>query len=157
MTVRSQTPIFIVTTDVDGFSTGYNTYGGPLATANVPIVGGCGVQIIQTPKGELAVCGSVYLADRVGRVPFILVAQSDLSLRFLRLYHDARFFNPDENLFGFDMNGHFADIEVIRESNSTNGTDTGDIDIGGIDIGDIDVNVGGVNQPEGFSTSTPAR
>ena len=157
---RSETPIFIATTDVDGFPTGYNTYGGPLATPNIPIVSGWGVQIIQTPKGELAVCGSVNLADRVGRVPFILVAQEDLNLRFLRVYHDLRFFNPDENLFGFDMKGHFADIEVIRESESTNGTDPGGIDIGGVDIGDvnpggvdtgdIDVTVGGTNQPEGF-------
>ena len=63
----TEAPIFIVTTDLNGNPIDYNTYGGPLATGTAPIQFGYGAQIIQTPQGELAVCGSVALADRVGQ------------------------------------------------------------------------------------------
>ena len=138
-----QHPIFIVTTNVNGLPISYNTYGGFVGSPNLPIVGGFGAQIIQTPNGELAVCGSVQLADRVGRVPFILVARRDLSLRFLRLYHDMRFFNQNENLFGFDMKGHFADIEMIRTSTDDGSTDGGGTIDGGVVVdGGIDLGGG---------------
>ena len=116
----TEAPIFIVTTDLNGNPIDYNTYGGPLAAGTAPIQFGYGAQIIQTPQGELAVCGSVSLADRVGQVPFILVVRSDLSLRFLRLYHDARYYG---DLFGYDVRGHFADIEAIGRTSSTDGVD----------------------------------
>ena len=115
----NQEPVFIVTTDNNGIPTGYNSYGGnlPIAGANIGTLAGIGAQIIQNHQGQLVVCGSVLLSDFVGQVPFILVVHQDLSLNFLRLYHDVRYLN---NLFGFDVRSHFADIEVILESpNST--------------------------------------
>jgi len=111
----NQEPVFIVTTDNNGIPTRYNSYGGilPMAGANIGTIAGFGAQIIQNHQGQLVVCGSVLLSDSVGRVPFILVVQQDLSLNFLRLYHDVRYLN---NLFGFDVRSHFADIEVILEN-----------------------------------------
>ncbi len=114
----NQEPVFIVTTDNNGMPTRYNSYGGilPAAGANIGTMAGFGAQIIQNHQGQLVVCGSVLLGDMgfdpfiVGQVPFILVVEPDLSLNFLRLYHDVRYIN---NLFGFDVRSHFADIEVI--------------------------------------------
>jgi hypothetical protein len=117
-TGKTEDPIFVATTDVNGLPIAYNTYGGALPTTDVAIMDGRGVKIIQTPEGDLAICGSVLLAHRVGHVPFILVVEPDLNLRFLRLYHDARYF---EDVFGRGVSSHFADIEVIHSTTSPNG------------------------------------
>lgn len=110
-------PIFIVTTDLDGNPLQFNSYGGnlPIAGASLGSMYGHGAQIIQNHQGKLVVCGSVVLDDFVGQVPYIMVVEPNLNLSFLRLYHDVRYFTQ---LIGFDMKGHFADIEVVLESTS---------------------------------------
>ncbi len=116
-TAGDQEPIFIVTTDLNGDPIQYGSYGGnlPIAGAALGAMYGHGAQIIQNNQGQLVVCGSVTLDDFVGRVPFILVVEPHLQLNFLRLYHDVRYFNQ---MIGFDMRGHFADIEVAQETTS---------------------------------------
>jgi len=114
--VGNQEPVFIVTTDNNGNPTRYNSYGGNLnGGTGLGTMAGFGAQIIQNNQGQLAVCGSMLIDDYVGQVPFILVVQPDLTLDFLRLYHDVRYLT---NQFGFDVRSHFADIEVVLEGTS---------------------------------------
>ena len=114
-------PIMVVTTDTFGIPSGYNSYGGALPINNLGVISGRGSQIIQIPDGRLAVCGSVWISDYIGLLPFILVVQQDLSLDFMRVYEDARFAIPGANLFGFDTRAHFADIEYIEAGTTANG------------------------------------
>lgn len=106
---NSLNPVFIATTDANGFPIAYNTYGGVDLLANAGATRGFGVQIIQTPQGELAVCGSLLLSNNAGQVPFILVVDMNLGIRFMRLYHDSRYVTP----IGANIAGHFADIEAV--------------------------------------------
>ncbi len=112
-------PILVVTTDSVGVPIKYNSYGGSIPGTNFGVISGVGVQIIQTPDGNLAVCGSVILDDFVGMVPLIMSLDPDLNLHFLKLYEDARY--GLGNLFGFDTRAHFADIEYIEAYTSPNG------------------------------------
>ena len=109
--VNTTDPIFIVTTDLNGHALQFRTYGGVIPTPGATIAPerGVGNKIIQNHQGELVVVGSISLTDNVGVVPYMLSVNTDLSLNFMRLYHDVRFFN---NLFGFGSGASFDDIVV---------------------------------------------
>jgi hypothetical protein len=105
-------PIFVVTTDLNGHVDAYRTFGGtlPIPGANITPVAGVGNKIIQNHQGELVIVGSLLLVDNVGVVPFLLNVDTNLSMNFMRVYHDVRFFN---NLFGFGSMANFDDVVAI--------------------------------------------
>ena len=104
-------PIFVVTTDLNGHITNFRRFGGalPIPGSNLAPIAGVGNKIIQNQQGELVIIGSLLLTDQLGVVPFLLNVGTNLSLNFMRIYHDSRYLQQG---FGIGSLAHFDDIAV---------------------------------------------